>query len=145
MRILLGQDSEEFYPRKRFTIYGLMILAIFSTLPIVIVPIRMLNIAKDTLDLTNAETLVTSFIDAGTIYKNGLKYFGLISGLYFMVIAVALLAMYCVLFNLIKHENKLSQTLQHQQNALRLMIFIVIISYLFAGALNFGYGHYYQI
>lgn len=90
-----------------------MILAIFSTLPIVILPIMKLNEAKRNLDLTNVVTFMETYQDALDIFRQGLRRFGLISGIYFVVIAIALLAMYYVLFNLIKHENKLSQTLRH--------------------------------
>jgi hypothetical protein len=90
-----------------------MILAIFATMPIVFLPIMKLNEAKNALDLTSVLTFLASFDEAGYIFKQGLRQFGLISGICFVVIAIALLAMYCVLFNLIKNENKLSQTLQH--------------------------------
>lgn len=77
-------------------------------MPIIIVPTQELNAAKDEF---NPQNVIISFSLASETFRNGLRKFGLISGCYFLVIAVALLAMYCVLFNLIKYETKLSQTL----------------------------------
>jgi len=61
-----------------------------------------------------------------------------------MVIGIAMLVMFYLLFNLIKAGEKLSDGLQQQKSGLQLMMALVVISYILAALLFFFYGSYHK-
>lgn len=68
--------------------------------------------------------------------------FGILSGSYFLLIAFALLYMFRELFRLINSGHKLSENLQHQKGGLKMMIWLVIVSYVLSALVFFLYGHF---
>jgi hypothetical protein len=61
-----------------------------------------------------------------------------------MVIGIAMLVMFYLLFKLIKAGAKLSDGFQQQKSGLQLMMALVVISYILAALLFFFYGSYYK-
>lgn len=77
-------------------------------------------------------------------YRRSMVTYGIMSGVYFIVLSVALLLMFWNIFRLINNSNKLSESLQTQKGGLKLMMGIVILSYVLAGLINLFYGQYYK-
>lgn len=59
-----------------------------------------------------------------------------------MLVALGMLYMFREIFKLIDGGHKLSESLQHQKGGLKLMMVLVVISYMLASLINFLYGHY---
>lgn len=62
-----------------------------------------------------------------------------------MIIGIAMLVMFYFLFQLIKAGEKLSEGLQHQKKGLKLMMVLVVVSYIVVALVFFFYGRYGKI
>jgi len=67
------------------------------------------------------------------------------AGVYFLVLSAILLILFWIIFRLIDDGKRLSESLQHQKTGLKLMMCIVILSYVIAGIIYLFYGQYYKL
>lgn len=118
--------------------FGGMILA----LPEIVVPSIASTRSLKNLEENYPQYTRVQFIDD---YRKSLILFGVISGTYFIIIAIALLFQFWFIFRLIDSAATLSAGLQRQKPGLKLMMVIVIVSYMLAGIINLFYGHYYNV
>ena len=102
--VIFKQGNLQKFAKTRKIVFAFMLLAMLCSLPIVIVSSRDFNQAFAQFmsgDITplNIRNKFDTFV---TSYRNGFETFGLMSGVYFMLIAFAMLYMFSRLFNQIE-------------------------------------------
>jgi len=134
LKIILEQDDVKLLQKRRQQIFVCMTIACASSLSIIIVA---------DLNLDRAFQLnQTSLAQFESEVVHGESTFGIMSGTYFLLIAFALLLMFNELFRLINSGHKLSESLQHQKGGLKMMICLVIVSYVISALVFFLYGRW---
>ena len=114
-----------------------MIIGMLFSVFIIVAGQHNIKVAFDQLTTQNPD--LTQF---KTDVLRGFKLFGALAGTYFLLIGLGLIFMFYGLFKQIDSGHKLSETLQHQKGGLKLMVALVIISYLISALVIYPYGRY---
>lgn len=133
LKIILEVGDLHLLAIRRKQIFTAMFVAMFLSIPIII---------TGEVQVDKAFEPTNSVQDVHDQYYKGLKTFGILSGTYFMLLSIAMLFMFYDIFKLIDGGHKLSDSLQGQKAGLKLMMLLVLISYLLASLINFFYGEY---
>lgn len=109
------------------------------SLIVIFVPNHYLAKAYDSLNLADFSQSYPEFKEN---FVAGLQVFGYCSGSYFFMLAIAILYLYWHLLAQIDSGHKLTEILQGQKFGLKLMSFLVFVSYLIGSLIFFFYGRY---